>query len=90
MVATLCQRTVGLRFSNILVGIKCLCGCGVLTVEAVKNIIFSTARLHGLTIKDIFLFINISDSNVLGPPLWSSGHSSRLHMQRSRVQFPAL
>jgi hypothetical protein len=25
-----------------------------------------------------------------GPPLWSSGQSSRLQIQRSRVRFPAL
>jgi hypothetical protein len=25
-----------------------------------------------------------------GPPLWSSGHSSGLLIQRSRVRFPAL
>jgi len=41
-------------------------------------------RLH--IVKNIYIYIYI----YTGPPLWSSGHSFWLQIQRSRVRFPAL
>jgi hypothetical protein len=39
---------------------------------------------HGLTL------LKLQVIEVQGPPLWSSGQSSWLQIQRSRVRFPAL
>ena len=39
---------------------------------------------------EIFMFSFWSVLKIVGPPLWSSGQSFWLQIQRSRVRFPAL
>jgi hypothetical protein len=40
--------------------------------------------------QDLDISVNIMTNYVKRPPLWPSGHSSWLRIQRFRVQFPAL
>ena len=50
-----------------------------------ENSLVYFEQLSLLASKYIFVFCDIS-----GPPLWSSGQSSWLQIQRSRVRSPAL
>jgi hypothetical protein len=41
-------------------------------------------------VKQCRISIFVEPEFLMGPPLWSSGHSFWLKIQRSRVRFPAL
>jgi hypothetical protein len=49
-----------------------------------KSVVNTEANTQSLGILNLHLFVYV------GPPLWSSGQSSWLEIQRSRVRFPAL
>ena len=65
-----------------------LCKSDVITLSeniAIFVIIILLYRVGPLSSTDFTMPIS-----VLGPPLWSSGQGFWLHIQRSRVRFPAL
>jgi hypothetical protein len=45
-----------------------------------------------MTVKQnaVIIATDFSNAILLGPPLWSSGQSSWLQIQRSQVRFPVL
>jgi hypothetical protein len=64
-------------------------GDGILHSHRHENL-YSLLKARFVQYLELKVVARHGTSVMTGPPLWSSGHSSWLLTQRSRVQFPSL